>query len=165
MHADHSREATTLQYVTARITAWLGRPRSLIVASLVVAMWVSYNSGASFLHHGAFDPPPFSWLQGIVALAAFFVTMLVLTTQQRDDVLASRREQLTLQLAMLSDQKSAKIVQLLEELRRDHPNIENRIDPEAIAMSSPADPHEIFDAMKETHEAITEQIEEERARI
>ena len=39
---------------------------------------------------------------------------------KREDELATRREQLTLQLAILSEQKAAKIISLLEELRQDY---------------------------------------------
>ena len=54
-----------------------------------------------------------------MGLLALYVTVLILTTQRRDDQLASYREQLTLELAILGEQKSAKIISLLEELRRD----------------------------------------------
>jgi uncharacterized membrane protein len=62
--------------------------------------------------------------------------------------LASHHEQLTLELAILSEQKSAKIIALLEELRQDHPEIRNRVDKEAAAMSAPADPHSVLEAIK-----------------
>jgi uncharacterized membrane protein len=42
---------------------------------------------------------------------------------------------MTLELAMLGDQKTAKIIALLEELRRDHPEIVDRVDREAAEMS------------------------------
>jgi uncharacterized membrane protein len=69
------------------------------------------------------------------------MTVLILSTQRRDDELASYREQLTLELAILGEQKSAKVIELLEELRRDDPTIRNRIDHDAAAMSAPADPN------------------------
>ena len=70
--------------------------------------------------------------------------------QRRDDQLASHREQMTLQLGILSEQKAAKIIQLLEELRRDHPSIHNRLDSEAHAMSTPANPQTVLKALKES---------------
>ena len=45
---------------------------------------------------------------------------------------------LILELAILSEQKIAKVIQLLEELRRDNPNIHDRRDPEAETMSRAA---------------------------
>ena len=53
----------------------------------------------------------------------------------------------------MTEQKSAKVIELLEELRRDHPQIVDRIDHQADAMATPADPGAVLDAFKETHEA------------
>lgn len=85
------------------------------------------------------------------------MVVLILATQQREYQLAQLREQLTLELAILSEQKTAKVVQLLEESRRDNPLIRNRVDQEAEAMAQPADPQSLLDAIKETH-ADVEQI-------
>jgi uncharacterized membrane protein len=62
--------------------------------------------------------------------------------------LTSHHEQLTLELAILSEQKAAKIISLLEELRQDHPEIHNRVDHEAAAMSAPADPKSVLESIK-----------------
>ena len=102
----------------------------------------------------AFDRPPFAWLELLISLTALYIAILILSTQRRDDELASLREQLTLELAILSDQKAAKIIELLEELRQDHPSIRNRADPEAQAMSSPADPQSVLDALKQSHQEM-----------
>ena len=83
--------------------------------------------------------------------------VLILATQRREYQLAQLREQLTLELAILSEQKTAKVIQLLEESRRDNPLIRDRVDQEAEAMAQPADPQSVLDAIKETH-AEAEQI-------
>ena len=94
-------------------------------------------------------------MQGAVALAAFYMTVFILATQRREDELANRHEQLTLELAMLSEQKAAKIISLLEELRQDHPEIQDRVDKKAAAMSSPADSRSILEALKHHTETLT----------
>jgi hypothetical protein len=53
--------------------------------------------------------------------------------------MATRREQMTLELAILSEQKSAKIIALLEEFRRNDPNQGNDRDEVAEALAKPAD--------------------------
>jgi uncharacterized membrane protein len=60
-----------------------------------------------------------------------------------------------LQLAFLSDHKQAKIIALLEELRRDDPMIQDRQDHQAEAMTRTNDPSEILDAISEMREALT----------
>lgn len=67
------------------------------------------------------------------------VAFLILVTQRREDLLADRRAQLTLELALLADNKSAKIIALLEELRRDAPSLSARSDPEPEDMAKPTD--------------------------
>ena len=83
--------------------------------------------------------------------------VLILATQRREDQLAQHREQLILELAILSEQKTTKVIQLLEESRRDNPLIRDRVDQEAEAMAQPADPQSVLDAIRETH-AEAEQI-------
>ncbi len=81
----------------------------------------------------------------------FFVALVILATQRRADHLAEHLEQLTLKLAILSAQKSAKIISLLDEMRRDNPMLVNRGDDEAAAMAVAADPQAVLDAIKESH--------------
>lgn len=143
LHEEHRKNASVLQRAVEKLTGLVGRPFFIGLLSVLVILWmvVSLVTG--------WDPPPFAWLQGAVGLLALYVTVLILTTQRRDDQLASYREQLTLELAILGEQKSAKIIALLEEMRRDNPNLRNRVDREAAAMSIPADPQVVLDALKE----------------
>ena len=62
-----------------------------------------------------------------------------------------------MELAILSEQETAKVIQLLEESRRDNPLIRDRVDQEAEAIAQLADPQSVLDAIKETH-AAAEQI-------
>ena len=87
---------------------------------------------------------------------SLYMVVLILATQRREDQLAQRRELLILELAILSEQKTAKVIQLLEESRRDNPLIRNRLDPEAETMAQPADPQSVLDAIKETHVSTPE---------
>jgi len=118
-----------------------------------VASWISLN----LLAARPIDPPPFSWLGCAVSLVSLYMVVLILATQRREDELAQHREQLILELAILSEQKTTKVIQLLEESRRDNPLIHNRVDREAEAMARPADPQSVIDAIKET-QAETKEI-------
>jgi uncharacterized membrane protein len=87
-------------------------------------------------------------MQGLVSLAALYMTVLILATQRRENELTSHHEHLTLELAILSEQKTAKVIALLEELRQDHPDIHDRVDREAVALSEPADTQSVLDTIK-----------------
>ncbi len=154
LHAEHYQQATRLQRTVDRMTALMGRPSFVGFLTVAVLIWVLGNLGAAWAGWEPMDPPPFAWLGGVVSLTALYMTALILATQRREDQLAGHREQLTLELAILGEQKSAKIIELLEEMRRDDPNLRNRVDHEAAAMSTPADPQAVLDAIKDSHEEV-----------
>jgi uncharacterized membrane protein len=85
----------------------------------------------------------------MMALMSLYFVVIVLTTQRRDDHLSRQRELLSLELAILSEQKTTKVIALLEELRRDTPTVLDRIDEQANAMAKPTDPQSVSDAIKE----------------
>lgn len=147
LEAEHARRATPGERLMERMTALIGRPRFLVWIVAGAIGWALANAAALQLAHGAPDPPPFYWLQGVASLSAFCVTVIILTTQRRADGLASLRAQLTLELAILGEQKTAKVIDLLEEHRRDNPLIADRHDPEASDMAKPADPDAVLEAI------------------
>ncbi len=154
LHAEHYKTATAMQRIVDRLTSFIGRPRFVGGLTVVVAAWCVGNTITQWSGRTPWDEPPFFWMQGAVGLLALYVTVLILTSNRHADQLAGYREQLTLELAILSEQKSAKIIELLEEMRRDDPSLRNRVDPEALALSIPADPQHVLDAIKEAHEEL-----------
>ncbi len=152
LHAEHHEQSTPLQKVVDRMTGRAGRPEVIAALTLIVVAWMALNLVMVAMGRKPWDEPPFFWMQGAIALTALYMTLLILATQRREDQLASRREQLILELGILSEQKTAKIIELLEELRRDLPMLQDRVDHEAAAMSVPADPQAVFEAIKDKHE-------------
>jgi len=80
-----------------------------------------------------------------------------LIKQNRQEKLAEQRAQLGLQLNLLSEQKIAKLIALIEELRRDIPNVQDRFDAEAEVMKQAADPTVVIDTLEKT---LTEELAE-----
>jgi uncharacterized membrane protein len=153
VHARHMREATRAHRFMQGIVSWVAHPRFILLLTVFVAAWIATNLS---LGDRAFDGPPFPILQDIGTLAALYITVLILITTQREKEIGEHREQLTLQLAILAEQKSAKIIQLLEEARRDNPLIGDRHDAEAAELAVPADPEAVLDAIKDTQGALRE---------
>lgn len=150
LHVAHKAGASRLQRLVERITKRAGRPAFIALLTGLVLFWIMLNLSLRAAGRQPLDAPPFYWLQGTVTLGALYMTVLILTTQRREDELAEVRAQLTLELAILSEQKSAKIISLLEELRRDDPHISDRRDAHAEALSEPADPEAVLTALKDT---------------
>ena len=154
LHAEHHKETSALQRAVDHLTALVGWPGFVAVLAVTIFLWVVANNLAGSMGFRSLDPSPFIWLQGAISTGALFMAALILTTQRRKDQLASHREQLVLELAILNDQKVSKIIELLEESRRDNPMITNRIDDQARAMSTPTDSHSVLEAIKEVQSEL-----------
>jgi uncharacterized membrane protein len=148
VHAAQSQDASPLRLRIVVLTRALGRPVFVIAIAAAIAAWILGNLAVRNFGGQPLDVPPFPWLQGTVSGLGLLMTILVLSTQQRDDEIGEHREKLTLQLAVLADQRLAKIVSLLEDLRRDDPHIADRADSQAQAMSVPTDPHAVSKAIR-----------------
>ncbi len=155
LHEQHRQGATPLQKAVAGVAGFIGRPRFAGLIAVLIVVWVAANLAARTFGVRPLDRPPFGWLQIALAVLALFVTVFILISQRRDDELSELREQLTLELAMLADQKGAKIIALLEELRRDLPNVHDRLDAQAEELSQPADPEAVLEALKDTQPELS----------
>ena len=153
LQARHRRRATPSQRAFAVMAGLVARPRFIGIVTLAILLWTSANLAAARFGVRPWDPPPFNWLQGVVSVAALYTTAIILIAQKREDELSALREQLNLELTILSEQKSAKTIELLEQLRLDLPSAPNRVDLEASAMAHPADPVSVADALIESHES------------
>ena len=152
LHAAHLEAQSKLQRSVSRLTRFISNPRIAAVGLAIVLLWVVSNSMAPRLGFRALDPPPFEFLQVAGTVLALFTTLLILAAQSSDEEAARHRSQLTLQLASLSEQKIAKVIQLLEEQRSDNPQLSSRSDPEANEMAKPSDPGQVLNRIKDTHE-------------
>jgi uncharacterized membrane protein len=137
------------QRILERISRFAGQPVFLAFILLFVAFWMLANVTLHQFGMAEFDPPPFFLLQGIVGLGALLTATVVLTRQNRLAKLAEQRELLDLKVTLLTEQKVAKLIDLLEELRRDLPNVRNRHDPEAAAMQQSMNPDRVIAALDE----------------
>jgi uncharacterized membrane protein len=137
------------QRLLETVGGFMGRPSYLGSVLGFVALWLLANALCELLGFQALDPPPFFWLQGVVSLGALLTTTVVLITQNREAKLEKQRLELELQVNLLTEQKTAKLIRLLEELRRDLPMVKDRHDPEAAALQKPTDPEEVLAALEE----------------
>jgi uncharacterized membrane protein len=118
---EHDKAKTALQRWVDEMTAIIGQPAAIGVLTIALLLWVTGNLISKWTGHHPWDPIPFSWLQTVATVGALYAAGLILVTQRHADELAARREDLILHLTMLSDEKSARIIQLLEEMRRGDP--------------------------------------------
>ena len=152
----YSREREKMTYwqrVLERIGDWIGQPAFLGLTLLFVACWTAWDSALRMMHKIEFDPAPYFALQGLVGLAALLTTTVVLIKQNRLARLEEQRAHLDLKVNLLTEQKAAKLIELLEELRRDLPNVSNRHDAEAAALKQSMKPDRVLAALDERSNA------------
>jgi uncharacterized membrane protein len=137
------------QRIVERISLFAGRPVFLALILSFVATWMCANTLLRQLGMREFDPAPFFWLQGGLGLGALLTATIVLTKQNRIERLAERRAHLDLKVTLLTEQKTAKLIELIEELRRDLPNVKDRHDPVASSLKQPMKPDAVLAALDE----------------
>ncbi|WP_174301231.1 DUF1003 domain-containing protein [Caulobacter sp. S45] len=152
LHAKHAGGVTFLQKVTLATTSRLGRASTVTITVALLLAWIVYNLAGTRFGLRVFDPRPFPLLSVGSSVVCLFTTLLILVTQRREEELARHRAQLTLHLVALAEQKIAKVIDLLEEQRRENPLLPSRDDHEARDMSQASDPDRVLDRIIETHE-------------
>lgn len=140
-----------------------GAPGSLYAILILVVLWIAVNLVLARARVRPPDPPPFYYLQGVAAVGSLLMTTIILTTQNRQTRHAEQRQQLDLQVNLLAEAKIAKLIGLIEELRRDLPSVPNRLDPVAEAMKQSVDPGQVLAALQRTMESATAVVVEELA--
>jgi uncharacterized membrane protein len=157
------QEVTHHQRWIERITDFFGRPAFLLSLLYIVCLWMAFNLLPEKWNL-VFDPPPFDWLDKSISLGSLLITAGVMVRQSRQEQLAEGRAQLSLQINLLTEQKVTKLIALIEELRKDLPDVEDRNDPEAETMQQSADPHAVMDALEETFAQDLEQIHKKNSK-
>jgi uncharacterized membrane protein len=139
---------TDLHRPIEQIGALLARPQFIISAISIFLGWIVINLILKATYQHTWDEPPFFWLQGLITFLALIVTTVVLVSQARQAQIAEQRSQLQLQFVVLVEQRTAKIVGLLEELRIDLPNVRDRVDDDAEVLKEHTKPEVILEALE-----------------
>jgi uncharacterized membrane protein len=148
-YSREEQKLSTPQRTLERISLFVGQPRFLGMIVAFVGLWVMLNVLMPRFGASPFDPPPFFWLQGAIGLCALLTATVVLSKQNRLAKLAEQRAHLDLKVTLLTEQKAAKLIDLLEELRRDLPNVKNRHDSEAAELQRSMKPDMVLAALDE----------------
>jgi uncharacterized membrane protein len=152
-HLREEEKVTRSQRILEVISDKLGRPICLAAIMFFVGIWLLANILLNQFGFVTIDRPPFSLLQGIIGLGAFLTMIVLLIKQNRMENIEKRQAHLELQINLLTEQKTTKLIYLIEELRRDLPMIKNRDDPEATAFQKPTHPGSVLEALDEYLEA------------
>jgi uncharacterized membrane protein len=149
---DHEEaQLSGAQTLIEKISSFFGNPAYFAFVVGFIVLWVVVNVWGLSAGWRHVDEPPFSALQGLVSSNSLLLTIAVLIRQNRMGLLAEHRAHLDLQVNLLTEQKVTKVLQLVDELRRELTELRHRPDAaaEVAELSKPADAHALIHAIKE----------------
>jgi uncharacterized membrane protein len=132
-----------------RISRIIGRPMYLFALFAIAASWIAANLLAPRWGLPAFDPLPFPLLDGLLSLAALVSTTVILIAQNRQTRIEQQHAHIALQVNLMTEQKVTKMIELMEELRRDLPMVKDRYDPQAASFAKETDALQVLTAIEE----------------
>lgn len=113
--AEHDARRTLLERMADAMADAFGSITFLILNSVLFAVWILINIGA-VPGLPAFDPFPFGLLTMIVSLEAIILSIFVLISQNRVSKVDALREEVDLQVDIITEQELTKIMRLLVRL-------------------------------------------------
>jgi len=109
------KQRSAVERLAGAVGDFCGTGFFLAVHVLWFAAWLLYNGLAG---ERAFDPYPFTFLTLVVSLEAIFLSTFILISQKHSARLDDQRNQLDLQINLLSEQETTKILSILEKVAR-----------------------------------------------
>jgi uncharacterized membrane protein len=103
------------------------------------ACWIGLNSWPGLAH---WDPYPFTFLTLVVSLEAIFLASFILISQNYELRISERRNQLDLQINLLTEQENTKMIQMLERIAKKVGA--DIVDPDVRVLKETTDPEKLI---------------------
>ena len=132
---------TTSDRVVDAITGFCGTLTFAWVHLAWFGIWILANLLPGLPH---FDEPPFFLLTTIVCLEAIMLSTFILITQNRQAKLSERRNHLDLQINLLAEQESTKMLALLKRIA-DKVGVEYDDDPDVEILQESTRPEQLVE--------------------
>jgi uncharacterized membrane protein len=153
--AQQERNIPIHEQILSKVASFFGKSIFLYLQLIFFVTWGLYSHFAP--HLLPWNLPKFDLEQMGLDMASLLIATGVLVQQTRQDKLAEQRSHLNLQINLLTEQKIAKLIDLMEELRKDLPNIRDRYDWEAQMMKEATDPQVVLNILQENLEQSLEE--------
>jgi uncharacterized membrane protein len=111
LQARHNQKRSILQKITDKLVSWSGTVVFLFANITIFAIWILLNRGRS-----SFDPFPFVLLTTIVSLEAIILSILVLISQNRQSKIADLRQEIDMQVNLVTEEEITKLLKLVAGL-------------------------------------------------
>lgn len=104
------------------------------------SLWIGFNAWPGNRH---FDPYPFTFLTLVVSLEAIFLSSFILISQNYELRISDRRNQLDLQINLLTEQENTKMIQMLERIAQ-KVGADTGGDPDISILKEPTHPEKLI---------------------
>ncbi|MBP9694885.1 MAG: DUF1003 domain-containing protein [Candidatus Magasanikbacteria bacterium] len=111
----HDAMRTWSERLADAITNLFGSIIFFLINLILFSLWILINTGLLPLIE-PFDPYPFGLLTTMVSLEAIFLSIFVLLSQKRSAKIDALREEVDLQIDIITEQELTKIMHLLVKL-------------------------------------------------
>lgn len=115
--------------------------------------WIGDNL---ILGSAGFDPYPFPLLTLIVSLEAILLSTFILISQNRDARLSERRNQLDLQINLLTEQENTKMLTMLKQIA-DKVGADVSQDPTLAVLEQATQPEKLVEQIERTIDTTEQQ--------
>lgn len=147
LKADADAERTRAEKFADWITTKLGSMTFLVVNVIWFVVWITINAGV-IPGVQPFDPFPFSLLTMIVSLEAIALAIIVLISQNRAGQVADLREEVDLQVDIITESEITKVLWIVAQLAEKN-GIDLSSDPDLHEMLKPTDTSRIEKTLHE----------------
>lgn len=140
--------------VADTLTSGFGTFAFLFVNVVVYAFWILMNTGR-IPGLPVIDPYPYSFMNSFVSIEAIILSIIVLMSQNRENQRQILRNELGLQVELISEKEITKILNLLREILENQKN--HKHDPDLEEMTEELDASYI-------ERKLTEQLQNSEAK-
>jgi uncharacterized membrane protein len=113
----------------------------------IFSAWIAFNVLPGLPH---FDAYPFTFLTLCVSLEAIFLSSFILISQNYEMRVSERRNQLDLQINLLSEQENTKMLQILDRIAR-KVGAHTESDPEVRILEAATRPEKLAEQIEEAY--------------
>jgi uncharacterized membrane protein len=131
-----SQKRSVADRIAEFVATFCGSITFVWIHVVLFALWIGWNVLPGLPH---FDPYPFTFLTLCVSLEAIFLSSFILISQNYEMRISDRRNQLDLQINLLSEQENTKMLQMLDAIARKL-GVTHEDDPEIDALEQATRP-------------------------
>jgi uncharacterized membrane protein len=147
LEAAVASQTTRMDRIACKVGAFCGSGRFVWLHVAWFAAWLALNAWPGLPHP---DPYPFTFLTLVVSLEAIFLSAFILMSQNRAARVDDLRNQLALQLDLLTEQETTKLLRLVEAIA-ECVGVQDRSDPPLDVLEQATDPEQLAQQIERYH--------------